>query len=455
MFVGMSVAAGENSRRTMRFLQALPVPTWQAALVKLVVALVVVIVPLLILNVVLFAVIGMNLETIYARWFRIDVTESFDESVAVFIVLYFLAAILGTSSLLLWVAAVGVNRSDEIRAGAIGFLVCAGVWLLGVVVMSRVEHIEALKLSAGILLPGMPGALAFLPFVYREGPFGLASNLAVLAQITIAVLSHGALLWWYLRRFGRVPVPPKHTAGWEFSLLKPREQPGLPFRSPWRAILWSQLRQTGPLAMLSAATVLVVAAAVSYYNRDYRYAPDLAGFLAGITLMAGWFVTLVAGIGLFLEDLAPGVNTFWRSRPVRITQWFFVKYFTAMAVLLVAFGGLLLLSWGLSDWTLREYFSVRSDKEVTLVVLSGVWIFVLLYTLAAAAYVLVRQPLYAAVLAMGAFFGGMVIMKYFDHPNPAILARVVFIGLWALTLPAAVILAWQAVKRDWGWKARR
>lgn len=449
LFIGMAVAAGENSHRTMRFLQSLPIPTWQAALVKLAVALVVVIVPLLILSVVMFAVI--NFASIDVRWIQTYVSRSFNESVEVFIVLQFLASILGTSSLLIWVAAVGVNRSDEIRAGAIGFLVCASLWMLFFWVAGHFNVGDPLSFVA-LLVPAYPGGLAFLMPTWRSE--NVEMWVAVLICIPIAVLGHGALLWWYLRRFGRVPVPPKHTAGWEFSLRRPRQQPGLPFRSPWRAILWSQLRQTGPLAMLSAATVLIVAVAVSYFNRDVRNRTDFAVMLAGIALMAGWFVTLVTGIGLFLDDLAPGVNTFWRSRPVKVTQWFFVKYFTALVVLLVAFGGLIVLAWWLGGLDFN-YHSNRKGWIITGEILTFVWIFVLLYTLAAAGYVLVRQPIYAAILAMGALALCVVLINHFDGSNTTILDRVVLFVIWASSLPAAVLLAWQAVKRDWGWKARR
>src|SRR5436190_11213377 len=47
VFVGLSIAAGEQSRGTLPFLQALPLPMWRVALHKLGFALVSLIIPIL------------------------------------------------------------------------------------------------------------------------------------------------------------------------------------------------------------------------------------------------------------------------------------------------------------------------------------------------------------------------------------------------------------------------
>jgi hypothetical protein len=80
-----------------------------------------------------------------------------------------------------------------------------------------------------------------------------------------------------------------------------------------------------------------------------------------------------------------------------------------------------------------------------------------IYILAAAAYALVRQPLYATVIAMAVFFFGVVLVPMTEglwRPHNINSDNLVLLVSFTITL-AATLLAWQAVVRDWGWKQHR
>src|SRR5258705_482510 len=70
MFVGLGIAAGERSRGTLPFLQALPIPMWRIALIKLVFSLLTVILPVLITALLVETVrvlIGAGVEAFYPK----------------------------------------------------------------------------------------------------------------------------------------------------------------------------------------------------------------------------------------------------------------------------------------------------------------------------------------------------------------------------------------------------
>ena len=115
MFLAMSTAAGEKSRGTMPFLQSLPVPMWRPAWAKLVSAAVTDVLPLVVtalailLIYLLFPGYWQDHEQTYGRssvrvadgriWERLGVRLA--------------CSALGVGSLLVWDAASGVNRQDE------------------------------------------------------------------------------------------------------------------------------------------------------------------------------------------------------------------------------------------------------------------------------------------------------------------------------------------------------
>jgi len=120
-------------------------------------------------------------------------------------------------------------------------------------------------------------------------------------------------------------------------------------RSQLTAVAWKQARETGPLALLAIGGILLITAIFYLVNKRQVYIRELGQTMAGITMMVCFFVTLVTGIGVFLEDLKPRVDDFWRSRPVNYSLWFGVKFVVGAVILVVTFGTLMLLAFFLTD----------------------------------------------------------------------------------------------------------
>ncbi len=450
IFLGMSTAGRESSRNTLPFLQSLPVPMWQPAAAKLLVVLCTATLPILALTCIycvwhtFYSISGIDLSQ--SNWYGPN-NKFYNWGISNWLVATILSSILVASSLILWIAAAGANRSDEIRAGAIGFLIVCLIWLplaFGLNIADKWD-LPMLKYWVGILFAAAPGGVAFVGTGYgSQGSTDWWQNF--LPYLESAIVGHGCVLIWYLRHYGKAGPGTSRTDGKTLALASSGYQYlAPPMRSQLTAIAWKQVRETGPLALLAIAGVLLLTT-ISHFTNDYQVCRhNLGETLGGITASVCFFVTLVTGIGVFLEDLKPQVDQFWRSHPVDYRLWFGVKFVVGATILAVTFGSLMLLALLLSD---RSLFG-GDPHPATAVGFTGL-VFLLIYTLSMATYCILRQPLYAAVLTFGLLFAGIIIPQlichhFFDTTLPS-QAK---LPLLLLSQVAATFVAWKAVKNNW------
>ena len=444
IFLGMHTAGGENARGTMPFLQTLPVPMRTPAAVRLFVSWVTVVTPVLVVLGLAYAYLSWHDFTPaalaeMADWPRrmgMFSTWGFDD----WLLGIGLSCVLLVSSLLLWMVAAGVNRSDEIRAGAAGFLTMAAIWfgfgLLGY--WAERWELPGREYSV-VMVAAAPGG----PAVARDHMLNWGSPLPF---IIFGVVGHACVFAWYLRGFGRKAVRPARTLGGRVKATK-SDWLAPPRRSQLTAIIWKQVHETGPLSLMAAAAVLVMAVLIFWLNPSIHVQESRGEVLANLTFGVGFLVTVVAGQGVFLEDLKPKVGLFWRSRPVNTTLWFFVKYFTGLTVLVVTFGALLLvaLAFDENQWLLAPDHLGEQLAGMAL----GALFFVLIYTLSMASYCLGRQPIISVVAALGIVFcGGQLFGVVYENFDPHW-----SVGLATLLVAqiAATVVAWLAVRNNWGW----
>jgi len=450
LFVGMSTAAGENQRGTMPFLQSLPVSMTKPAAMKLLLSLFTVCLPVFVLVFVGYGhLIAQRLNETNMEMLMEWISQhgpfgiGTQTSLAGWIAATCLMGTLFVSSLLLWMAAGGVNRSDEIRAGAIGFLVIVCIWAALTLTYDFAERtrLERLQQALAILMSAAPGGVAFLLNVSRD------LQIPVVILAFFACVSHGLLLTWFLRRYGRTAVRPVRTMSGETLTTSGNQWLAPPRRSQLTAIIWKQVHETGPLALMAVVAVVAMAGIAYWANREGQFRNTFGELLGGITLSVGFLVTVVAGMGVFLEDVKPKVGTFWRSRPINTTTWFFVKFFTGLFVLLVTFGTLLLFAIAFpGNATLLD------PKHPYQQVASFVAVFLLLYTLSMASYCLGRHPIIAVVTTIGVFFlGAMIVQYFFERVLPENPHWSIPMGILVIAQLAATLIAWLAVRNNWGW----
>ncbi len=125
VFVGLATAANERSRRTMAFLQSLPVPMWRVAIWKLLLGIVTCTTPILLAVVLCYI---WHLVPHSARSTHpVSANESAYTLTGTAIGDLILSGTLCALSLFIWTAATSVNSKDEVRAGALSL----AIWSAG------------------------------------------------------------------------------------------------------------------------------------------------------------------------------------------------------------------------------------------------------------------------------------------------------------------------------------
>ena len=472
IFVGLGAAASERSRGTLAFLQALPTPMWPAALMKLVLGLLTLLVS-----------IALTVPLYYGwAWWLEDFGDSFGAIQRIagksyitnnFYLDVALGCIAIAVSLFIWTAAAGVNRKDEVSAGAVTLAAIVGWYCLlfiGAYVLTgffspfnRTETeervIEGISLTT---LPLGPGGLVPASAIVLDNHRQLSAtdmSLWMLFVVSVATAAHLALAGSYLRRFARIEnieVRSQQTAA------KPSAEIdwlSAPRRSPLTAIAWKQARESGPLVVAGLAGIVGMTLAMGLANQGVlRAFPErLALMLAGVSVWLGTAITLITGIGICFHDVVPQVNTFWRSRPIDPNLWFWSKYATGLAVLLCILDLPIL-----TVLTAIQYGSARFQASVLMSIAAQL----ALFAAAVATTCLVRHAVYSAILSIPLMFVGLAVVwivakaaatvgwtdhmpETFDDLSPS-----QFTVGYLLTFIACTLLGWLAIRYDWGRKSR-
>jgi ABC-type transport system involved in multi-copper enzyme maturation permease subunit len=172
---------------------------------------------------------------------------------------------------------------------------------------------------------------------------------------------------------------------------------------------------------------------------------------ATVWLTLGMFVAIVAGVGLFMDDLKPSLHTFWRSRPIPLGQWFGVKVTIGLASMLVILA-VPTLAIASMLWSNLADAPARRQEILQMAILAPI-VQACLFTVAAAAITLVRQPIYAAVLTIGVMLASVAAFEFVAFQWQLAANELKVVGVACLSLFAASLgLAWCAIRRDWGLK---
>ncbi|HTI51105.1 MAG TPA: hypothetical protein VL475_09140, partial [Planctomycetaceae bacterium] len=304
--------------------------------------------------------------------------------------------------LFLIVSVIGARRRTEAQVGFIGSL-GAVVWLLlcGMHHLAeRFEHPPAFDWLAAVI----PQSLA-ISYGYGDAS-GTYGDLAIASRVGGPLLLNSLVLVGlgvvFSLRYGTRRVIPAESPSawprWQFPYLLSR----LPicFPGPVGALVWLDLRRALPLAATGLALAyLITAANLTLFepNIDVPLFLAVAGHLPGTTwCLATLWATIVAA-GLFAPELQPGLESFWRSRPIPPGTWFWTKFLTGLVATLGMLDGVTIVaSWNspyadFPDRMSRSYVACMP-------ILHG-----FLYALAVLAVCRFRRPNLGALTAIGAY----------------------------------------------------
>jgi hypothetical protein len=465
MFIGLGAAANERSRNTLPFLQSLPAPLWRVAVMKVVFGLVS-----------LFVAIALSIAFIYVWKFVAELAgqettramRQFEESpiTGKWYLDCFLLLTPFAIGLFGWSAAAGVNRRDEISAGAMAVAAVVGWglvltlaflafthWTMGIDHPYYRDHWRWLPVVAISTLPG--GTFPARDIAATNPPISLAFSYIAAAS------TYALLLLVYVLRFGKVKNPDVRSRQAAVRQSARADWLSAPRQSATTAIVWKQFRESGPIALAGLAgsigTTLVIVV-LDGLDRQQLAAHALGEVYPKVAVVFGFFVAQVGGIGVCLTDGTPRINEFWRSRPIGPDAWFWIKFMTGIVVVLGSVYVPILLLWGFGrpvseSWNTPEAFTIPAMQLA-------------LYAAAVATTCLVRQAVYAAILSIAVVYLG-VLFGLFVCWLPQLLQAVetkraffteappehLLIGVVTSVL-LSTTLAWLAARNDLGKKSR-
>jgi hypothetical protein len=437
IFMAMSVNAGEYRTGTRTFTHALPVRPLIVLGAKLAAGLISVALPI-----VMMCVLAM-----FWMWFDSDFTYSdlrsmtkwdHDASNAAQIWMTGVAYTLTAWMTTLWCVAIGAGRRSELGVGMINVAGVLGVYLLCVILVLAFNLDE--RSYTWILRLTPLGVIDYFDPISSRNR--LITSLWALQAIQGGVAA--LLIAWTRWRFTREAIDrgatPETSTG--ETTTRPRRI-AAPFRSIGAALFWQQMRVARPailvcgLIFLTQSALLILAdvneskaasltlPAPSVVINDegkrtrVRYTAEQKERLntqyhletrAGAQVSVATFIGqlpalllgLIVGVGLFSGDLRDNHMAFWRSRPIPPTAWLALRF----AIGYLAMCGAIYLPGLIAHWHYQTHLPIYCLGQGEYGKLFGVlylypWLLLATYAGAVAMMAVVRQPVYAGILALG------------------------------------------------------
>jgi ABC-type transport system involved in multi-copper enzyme maturation permease subunit len=394
---GMRIAAGERANQTAAVLAALPVPPFVLGAVKLLMTGAATLIPILAL--VLF---GLVVQPFTSAHFLDRVSLGMGGITSALCTLHMLAV----------VGVFGTGQPTVIMAGGRGIAVFV-VWFLAAFLASFTFDPEVKTTAVrAIWRMGPPFDGFFLPDTPTTRLAQWQTFASALPQVFAVMLALGiAFVVRYTRAVG--PIAESGPARWHIAGWAPR------LHSPLAALLWKQLREAAPMGLLTlgiAAGVGLISGLLGVFRYDQSFslrngAVNAMAMFSMTAYLAGFILALLIGVGTFTSDLERRVNTFWRSRPISPRQWFATKYGVGLATLVLTLGLPALAAYACA-LTIESFGQVNANPWTEIPWIGLAWFGV--YSAAVTTSCLVRQPIHAAILAVGLVVASFTIVNWWD-----------------------------------------
>ena len=239
----------------------------------------------------------------------------------------------GGVQLLLVVSALGCRLRSQAQIGFLGAVMAFGS-MMAVEVFWFGQRNPKAQLIYGALFPqslviqwgyGDEHGRSYIDHEiaqYHWIALGLALPLLwIIGRIFVA--QYGAL-----RQSGSTSKPGR------FRLASPTILSYIPFRWPvrWMALLWLELRQSVPLALFGLLLAVLMAIAQVFVEGPpgQSFRESVLMGMPHSTWVVGMLWAVVVGSGLYSAELGAGLGSFWRSRPIPTSMWFWCKYLVGM-----------------------------------------------------------------------------------------------------------------------------
>ncbi|MCA9111409.1 MAG: hypothetical protein KDA52_15760 [Planctomycetaceae bacterium] len=375
IFVGMSVSASETSQGTLAFVAAQPVAMEQTTLIRWLSGMLLLLSPIC-----LVTFLAVLIESLVPQKFGMF----WDESVLNLGQASWHGLTLGgvmAANLYAWITAIAGHQRTELRGALVGMIVTFVMLLLSITFLEGSDNPRVTApLSMFGLISTPLGGFAWWLLKQRDS---MSLTPVVLAwQIVVILL----LLGVFVGRYGQIePLTARWKRWWETQAVRSL---GMPRSSPSMALVWLQWRESIPVCFAGVAgTILILLVFGLGSSLDgVHLRQETFTWLMGLATAS---VSLMIGAVGFTNDLQPKLYTFWRSRPIAPTQWFWLRY-----------------GAGFASISLFYLFPMTLLGVTAIVQYGNAWLLVFLPLVSLVVYSLgvfcactVRQPVYAVILA--------------------------------------------------------
>lgn len=409
VFFGMRAAAGERAQRTAPFVSSLPIETRVLGSTKLIAAIIGALIPIVVLLLLLWIFTPLAAANVVHPLWRIAGIGA-----------------LVTIHVLLFVAVFGVGQASEIQAAIRGVLALA-IWAAAALYVFHfwpknqiVQYVRCI---------GPPGEWFFA--ILDPRPVKNIMAVPQVVGVAASMLTLGAV---FIARYGQAIQPLKDSKWLTIGGWLPQR-----LHSPVAALAWKQAAETVPMSLAVLGTAVIFSLLWGWEIRDQIELPRLSRTLElfpVIALLGGFLLALLIGVGTFAADLEPRVNTFWRSRPISASAWFWSKYLIGAAAMLLTLG---LPALCCACWLYGR--NLPADQAVEFVLVTVAWglAWLLVFAVAAATACVVRHTLYASILTTGVVIAFVATVFWRASttgipPSSAYVVAVISGGVFAATL---------------------
>lgn len=445
LFIGMGIAAKEQASGTATFLRAQPVTQRYAAIAKLSLGMLTLIVPVLLTLALALLLDSLGLIEKTSDHYPFD-HWMLNGPARILVTLILLPAA-ASGSLLLWFAVLGMKQPSELRAGIVALVAVITVWVVAGATIRltepswiqndpATEHAwRAHRFVRLTTVPAMPGGILAYASEGTQRPRDQTALMC--SALSVYAVTHGLLIWLWVTGYGKNASTAKRRIIEARTSTMPRWL-GPPCASPLQAILWKQVRECLPVVGGVIVLALGYATCMTLVEDSAPNSQSKLWAVIWFTAMSGFLAALLVGVAGFQDDLNSGLSGFWRSRPIDPDRWFWIKYASGLAVLAFVFGGV----YGLA-WMLDPSESAHNSEHLLQVILA----FWTVYASAVCVACLVRNVIYAGILsfAVSAYTTWLALVPYNGEQLPVAMQVLVLVSVGV----GLTLLAWQAMRRDW------
>ena len=423
---GMWGAAGERANRSASFVQALPISPLVVGAIKLLILIIAAFVPILVL-----ALLGMTLKPFAEN----HVTNL--PNIWFYAGCYFAIAI----HIALTTATFGLGQRTELLAAGVGILALA-IWGVCSILSNIAFQINGWGGPEPLMFLGPPIYLLLIPANPESNSWSL------LPWIPLTVIAMVGLAGTFVTHYAAAIRPLQSKASARAGLWISGQ-----FASPLASLVVKQLCETAPLVLLVLGSAILLSGGFGTVGEilqpsNSNWVENAGRLFVIFIFLGGFLLSLLLGVMAFAGDVEPKVNTFWRSRPISPTLWFWSKYLIAIGSLIGAIG-----LPAICCLCLIEYFGsgghIPSELLIQTCFVALGWFGI--FSAGVLSTCIIRRPLHAGLLAfalaavaLGAaqwidpgWFGGQPL----EHP-------LLVAGLWFSLSIAATLTAWWVAVRD-------